>query len=90
MAQSTDFDLFGGDAKPSRRRRTSAPVAPGQGGGPSGPAMSGGPSGPAMSGGPSGPAMSGGPSGPAMAGDKGAAAPRRRRSVSDSDFQNLF
>ena len=51
MAKSSgDFDLFGGEAKPTRRRRTSAPAAPGQAG-PSGPAMSGGPSGPAMAGG---------------------------------------
>ena len=50
MAKNEDFDLFGGEAKPSRRRRTAAPAAPGQAG-PSGPAMSGGPSGPAMSGG---------------------------------------
>ena len=82
-------DLLGGEAKPTRRRRTSAPAAPGQAG-PSGPAMSGGPSGPAMSGGPSGPAMSGGPSGPAMAGGKPAAGARRRRAVSNEDLVNLF
>lgn len=80
MAKNEDFDLFGGEAKPTRRRRTSAPAAPGQAG----------PSGPAMSGGPSGPAMSGGPSGPAMAGGKPAAGARRRRAVSNEDFGNLF
>lgn len=86
---SNDFDLFGGDATPSRRKRTLAPANPAAGG-PSGPAMSGGPSGPAMSGGPSGPAMSGGPSGPAMSGGKASAPAKRKRSMDDDTFKSLF
>lgn len=77
---SNDFDLFGGDATPSRRKRTLAPANP----------AAGGPSGPAMSGGPSGPAMSGGPSGPAMSGGKASAPAKRKRSMDDDTFKSLF